>query len=417
MIPRARRGQTVKVIETVGKDIEEALKKGLAELDCRLDDVDVKILEHPGIFRKARVQFTYNDNGGRASIKTKADIMRNLEQRAAKDASENRRDRRQESPDRRDGRRADQANDKRRDGQAPVNAQRRAQTEQAQAAETRKNASDKPSAKPPVADTAQRAPEQARKNEFRNDFRAQLAEANGDVPAQPNKQARNAQKNNAQNDRDQSNAKQQRRGEPNAGDRRQNEKVSAEELEAAAKRADEYLGKLISLMNVKAERECATADGEINVELKTEDATVIGHRGETLDALEYLATIAAATGDDKYVHVNLDCGGYRAKRNEMLIESAIAAAEKAVATGKRVELEPMGSVSRRTVHAVLGNRSDVMTKSEGREPNRYIVIIPRGANNAAGNQGNRNRNNNRKRHKNGNRGQNNRDRKNDEKTE
>ena len=46
----------MKVIETVGKDIEEALNKGLSELDCHIDDVEVKILEHPGIFRKARVR-------------------------------------------------------------------------------------------------------------------------------------------------------------------------------------------------------------------------------------------------------------------------------------------------------------------------------------------------------------------------
>ena len=376
----------MKVIETVGKDIEEALKKGLAELDCRLDDVQVKILEHPGIFRKARVQFTYEGKDGRAAIKTKADIMRNLEQRAAKDAFD---------PNR-EGKNKRQDNDRRGKAVAPARGEQRTdvpRTEKRNDVATAPVKSNDGAAvsgnaketKKDVEKPAVRTGE--RKNEFRNDFRSQLSEAQNEKPARQEAQPKQPRKEDQKNDR------------------RQNEAFTAEELETAAKRADAYLDKLIALMNVKAEREYACVNGEVNVEIKTEDATVIGHRGETLDALEYLATLAASTGDDKFVHINLDCGGYRAKRNEMLVESALAAAEKAVATGKKVELEPMGSISRRTVHAVLSGRSDVTTKSEGREPNRYIVIIPRAA---GGNGSGNRRNNGRKRHKNGNRGQNNR---------
>lgn len=352
----------MKVIETVGKDIEEALKKGLAELDCRLDDVEVKILEHPGIFRKARVQFTYEGRDGRADIKTKSDIMRNLERRAAKDAMRDGRDaKKRQEPDRKG----------KPGGEQRVGSDGADKRPAPAARET--NGSD---GRKPAADAGER------KNEFRSDFRVGLKAASAEPrPAKENKQARPDECKN---------------------DRRHTESFTAEELDAAAKRADSYLDKVVTLMNVKAERVCSVADGEVNIELKTDDAAVIGHRGETLDALEYLATLAASAGDDKFVHVNLDCGGYRAKRNEALIESAVAAAEKAVATGKRVELEPMGSVSRRTVHAVLANRSDVITKSEGRDPNRYIVVIPRSAGGAHGNRGK----NNRKRHKNGNRGQN-----------
>lgn len=393
----------MKVIETVGKDIEEALNKGLSELDCHIDDVEVKILEHPGIFRKARVQFTYEGKDGRATIKTKADIMRNLEQRAAKDASASRQERRDK--------RSEQSGERRKENVPYKNEQRQV----SQNADARKQAPVEKDNRKEGGNDKNHAPATERKNEFRSDFRSQLAAAQGENVSGKNTQtvqnAQNVQKNNVQPDRNA--MKQPQRQAPSSDNRRRNEQFSQEELETAAKRADAYLGNLLKLMNVNAERDYALSDGEVNVELKTEDATVIGHRGETLDALEYLATLAAASGEDKYVHVNLDCGGYRAKRNEMLIESALAAAEKAVSTGKRVELEPMGSVSRRTIHAVLGNRSDVTTKSEGKEPNRYIVIIPRAANNFAGNRG---KNNNRKKHKNGNRG-NNRDRRNDIKPE
>ena len=66
----------MKTIETVGKDIEKALLSGLAELGCKLDDVDVKILEHPGIFRKARVRLTYHGDDDTVEKKTAAGVMR-----------------------------------------------------------------------------------------------------------------------------------------------------------------------------------------------------------------------------------------------------------------------------------------------------------------------------------------------------
>lgn len=155
-------------------------------------------------------------------------------------------------------------------------------------------------------------------------------------------------------------------------------------------------------MGIPAEAVCSASDGEINAELKTEDALAIGRKGETLDALEYLATLTTAEGD-KYVHVNLDCGEYRARRNEAIRAEAVAAADKAVATGRRVELEPMNSASRREVHAVLGERGDVITRSEGREPDRRVVIIPKGSRNGdnGGNGGRKNNNRNRHRRQGG----------------
>ena len=96
----------MKTIETVGKDIEKALLSGLAELGCKLDDVDVKILEHPGIFRKARVRLTYHGDDETVEKKTAAGVMRNLEARAARASSapaQNKQGDRKRGNDRADG--------------------------------------------------------------------------------------------------------------------------------------------------------------------------------------------------------------------------------------------------------------------------------------------------------------------------
>ena len=173
----------------------------------------------------------------------------------------------------------------------------------------------------------------------------------------------------------------------------------------AVKAAEEYLTKVVSLMGITSETACTVENGEIHIELKCDDALVIGRKGETLDALEYLTTLTTAEGD-RYIHVNLDCGEYRARRNEAVRAEAIAAADKAVATNRRAELEPMNSASRREVHAALGERGDVITRSEGREPDRRVVIIPR-TRGGKDNRGNRNgsgngRRNNRNRPRHGN---------------
>ena len=189
----------------------------------------------------------------------------------------------------------------------------------------------------------------------------------------------------------QENSKVKEERKPEAAKDKQVREVPQDKVDSVG----EYLRKAVSLMGVQSDISVKAEDGEIYAELKTEDALVIGRRGETLDALEYLATLTTAEGD-KYIHVNLDCGEYRARRNEAIRAEAFAAADKAVATGKRVELEPMNSASRREVHAALGSREDVITRSEGREPNRYVVVIPRtGGKHQQGGK----RNNNRRRHR------------------
>lgn len=103
---------------------------------------------------------------------------------------------------------------------------------------------------------------------------------------------------------------------------------------------------------------------------------LIGKHGQTIDAVQYLANaIARSAGEEQAVVV--DAAGYRARREKALRALARKAAERAAATGRRVELEPMTAVERRIVHEALKDDPEVETLSEGAEPNRHVVVCPR----------------------------------------
>lgn len=104
---------------------------------------------------------------------------------------------------------------------------------------------------------------------------------------------------------------------------------------------------------------------------------LIGRRGETLNALEYLVNVAVKRSSDEKKRVVLDVEGYRKKREETLQRLALRLAEKARRRGRSVVLEPMNPQERRIIHTTLRGRDDIYTFSEGEEPFRKIVIAPR----------------------------------------
>ncbi len=147
--------------------------------------------------------------------------------------------------------------------------------------------------------------------------------------------------------------------------------------DAQVKLAEDYLGKLLELMKIDARIEVDTSHGNIDINLVTEDKTVIGHRGEVLDAMQILTKRAVEEGDDKFIHVNIDSHEYRIKREEALVALAERMAAKCVKTGRKVVLEPMNNTHRKVIHATLSSNDKVITRSEGKEPNRKVVIIPK----------------------------------------
>ncbi len=105
---------------------------------------------------------------------------------------------------------------------------------------------------------------------------------------------------------------------------------------------------------------------------------MIGRHGQTIDALQYLANaIGYRTWGEERVPVVVDAAGYRARRAASLESLARRGAERAAATGARVELEPMTAVERKIVHELLKDDPEVETASEGAEPNRFVVVLPR----------------------------------------
>ena len=102
---------------------------------------------------------------------------------------------------------------------------------------------------------------------------------------------------------------------------------------------------------------------------------LIGRRGETLDALQYLTSLQVNKGRDGYIRVTLDTENYRAKREDSLRRLAQRMANRAQKTGRKVVLEPMNPYERRVLHTALQNHPGVTTHSEGEEPNRRVVIM------------------------------------------
>jgi spoIIIJ-associated protein len=102
----------------------------------------------------------------------------------------------------------------------------------------------------------------------------------------------------------------------------------------------------------------------------------IGKHGQTIDAIQYLANAMARSQGDQH-DVVVDAAGYRARRTATLETVAKRTAQHAAATGRRVELDPMTPVERKIVHEALKDDPDVETASEGSEPNRYVVVLPR----------------------------------------
>ena len=105
---------------------------------------------------------------------------------------------------------------------------------------------------------------------------------------------------------------------------------------------------------------------------------LIGRHGQTIDALQYLANaIGHRTLGDARLRVVVDAAGYRARRAATLEAVAREAAERAAGTGHPIELEPMTAVERRIVHELLKDDPEVETSSEGVEPARFVVVLPR----------------------------------------
>jgi spoIIIJ-associated protein len=143
--------------------------------------------------------------------------------------------------------------------------------------------------------------------------------------------------------------------------------------------ARELLERVVGTLGLDATVRVDDSGDEILATVTGADLGVlIGRHGQMIDSLQYLANAMAhrALGEERR-RIVIDAAGYRARRASTLEALARRTAEQASATGLRVELESMSAVERRIVHEVLKEDPEVSTVSEGTEPNRYVVVVPR----------------------------------------
>ena len=154
--------------------------------------------------------------------------------------------------------------------------------------------------------------------------------------------------------------------------------ITEKEKFTDGQRAVKFLEGLFERIGIDAVPQLKEEDDKIVIELTALGSAkgLIGRRGEVIDAIQTLAGAVANTGRRDYKRVVVDCGNYREDREETLKRVAEKLAAKAVRLGKRVRLEPMNPYERRIIHAALVDNPDVTTKSEGKEPMRFVVITP-----------------------------------------
>ncbi len=150
-------------------------------------------------------------------------------------------------------------------------------------------------------------------------------------------------------------------------------------LDAKVNAAREFLAGLLERMNVSAEIETEIGEDQL-VYMRMSGrrmGVVIGRRGQTLDAIQYLVNLVANKLPGPRARIVLDAEGYRDKRAETLRNLATRLAAKAKSERRKTVLEPMNALERRIVHLALADDTEVETRSEGEEPYRRVVILPK----------------------------------------
>lgn len=149
------------------------------------------------------------------------------------------------------------------------------------------------------------------------------------------------------------------------------------EQEVNKEKEEKFLKTVLKYLDIDAELEFSKKDGKDVITLSSPtSSSLIGYRGEVLDALQTLVSAIANKGKKEYQKVTLDCENYRDKREETLVKLAHKLEEKATSLRREVRLESMSAFERRIIHTALSESQTVTTRSDGKEPDRYVVIVP-----------------------------------------
>ena len=339
----------VKFIETSGKTVEDAIRTGLKDLGCDLGDVNIDILEKgsPGLFgmfgRLAKVRLTVKE----ADPAFEIEMPRiSLDLPKAK-------------PEKKPEPKAEQPKPRK---EKPAREARPEPKKEAPKQESRPEPKTEPA---PVEAVAPVEPPKAEP----------VAAEPVEKPAQPKKREGRPPRQ-----------RRERAPKPQADAPVEIPEVKVEPVETlpptdletlsdAGKKALDFLTNATTKMGVPVEIRVADRDGNLMIQMYGDTLGVlIGRRGETLDALQYLTSLYVNRGSEDYIRVSLDTEHYRAKREEALRKLALRMANRARKSGHRVALEPMNPYERRILHSALQNHPYVTTHSEGEEPYRRVII-------------------------------------------
>ena len=318
-------------IEASGKTVKDAIQNGLKELGCTLDEVETSVIDmgSPGLFgmfgKPAKVRLTVKEEDHSFDIEMPvfsldqpSQIRKREKKRESKPAK------------------AEQSAPK----AAPV---KKAEKAEEPAAEVK----DEPVQE---AAPAEAKPEKSEKRRSRNRKDKERKETREPIP-EPVTVAAPAEP-----------------AEPFVA-------TPEEALSDTAKGARDFLLGLTEKMDVVTQIEVSESEEQLRMQLSGENMSIlIGRRGETLDALQYLTSLNVNRNREEYLRVSLDTENYRAKREEALRKLAVRMANRAKKSGRRVALEPMNPNERRILHSALQNDPEVTTHSEGEEPYRRVII-------------------------------------------
>ena len=153
--------------------------------------------------------------------------------------------------------------------------------------------------------------------------------------------------------------------------------IRAKKIETVDDKAVYFLNSVFDAMGlaVDVEVKMNEEEKEMDVNLTGEEmGLLIGKRGQTLDAVQYLASLVVNKENGGYTRVVMDAENYRAKREQTLVSLANRLAGKVERSERKITLEPMNPYERKVIHSTLQNHPSVTTRSEGKDPYRRVII-------------------------------------------
>ena len=148
-------------------------------------------------------------------------------------------------------------------------------------------------------------------------------------------------------------------------------------------KAEATISRLLFLMGLQAQVSAHYGEARedrrpIMVDIRGDDLGIlIGRRGETLDAFQYVASLMVGKEVGQFIHLVVDVEGHRDRRARQLQQLARRMAEQVTKTGRKLTLEPMTASERRIIHMELRDHPAVTTQSAGEEPHRKVTILPK----------------------------------------